>query len=190
MFTNTRNRRFPISGCSTRIAGARKEDPEFELLDTGIFDGGRYFDITIEYAKASPNDILIRLRVDNRGPEASTLHLLPTVWFRNAWSWGRTGEGYWPKPSIRQTDATHLACEQMSLGKFKFEAIAEPDLFLFTENETNMEMLYRAPNESPYVKDAFHRYLVHGDRQGSESEGDRHQSRRILPDPNRSRGRN
>ncbi len=89
-----------------RIAAARREDPEFELLDTGIFNGGRYFDITMEYAKASPNDILIRLRIDNRGPEASTLHLLPTVWFRNAWSWGRTGEGYWPKPSISQTDAS------------------------------------------------------------------------------------
>src|SRR5881296_4029430 len=72
-------------------------EPEFELLDTGVFDESRYFDVFAEYAKASPNDILIRITVANRGPEAASLHLLPTLWFRNTWSWGRETEGYWPK---------------------------------------------------------------------------------------------
>src|SRR5665213_3382698 len=118
----------------------------------------------MEYAKASPNDILIRLRIDNRGPQPWTLHILPTVWFRNAWSWGRTGEGYWPRPSIHQTDATHVSCDQASLGKFTFEALTQPDRFLFTENETNAGKLFNAPNRTPYVKDAFDRYVVQEDR--------------------------
>src|SRR5262245_347463 len=84
------------------------DDPEFELLDTGVFDDDRYFDVFAEYAKASPNDILIRITATNRGPVAATLHLLPTLWFRNTWSWGRQGgEGYWPRGRItRRDDAT------------------------------------------------------------------------------------
>src|SRR5690242_18546683 len=74
--------------------------PEFELLDTGVFDDQRYFDVTAEYAKASPDDVLVRITVANRGPDPAALHLLPTLWFRNTWSWGRSGEGYWPRPSI------------------------------------------------------------------------------------------
>jgi hypothetical protein len=135
---------------------------EYELLDTGVFNDSRYFDVSMEYAKASPNDILIRIRIDNRGPEPWLLHVLPTVWFRNAWSWGRTGEGFWPEPAIRQADATHLSCEHASLGKFTFEAITGAPLFLFTGNETNSEKLYQFPNRTPYVKDAFDRYVVHG----------------------------
>ncbi len=141
-----------------------KKDREYELVDTGIFSESRYFDVQIEYAKASPNDILIRVRIDNRGPEPCTLHVLPTVWFRNAWSWGRTGEGYWPKPNIRLVDPTHLECSQESLGTFFFEASSEPDEFLFTENETNNERLFDCASTGPYVKDAFHRYVVNGDR--------------------------
>ncbi|HEY3826393.1 MAG TPA: glucosidase, partial [Bryobacteraceae bacterium] len=138
-------------------------DREFELLDTGIFNENRYFDITMEYAKASPNDILVRLRIDNRGPEPWTLHVLPTLWFRNAWSWGRTGEGYWPRPDIRQTDDMHVACEQETLGRYTFEACTKPERFLFTENETNHERLFQSPNRSPYVKDAFDRFVVQGE---------------------------
>src|SRR5206468_2051390 len=74
-----------------------KNDAEFELVDTGVFDEGRYFDVTAEYAKASPEDILVRVTIASRGPDAAPLHVLPTLWFRNTWSWGRTGEGYWPK---------------------------------------------------------------------------------------------
>jgi hypothetical protein len=125
-----------------------KIEPEFELCDTGVFDGGRYFDVIAEYAKASPNDILIRVTVANRGPEASPLDVLPTLWFRNTWSWGRTVEGYWPKPRIRQDGEGSLLAEHASLGRFRFIADAGPvgrrPGFLFTENETNGEAVRRA----------------------------------------------
>ena len=85
-----------------------RQDPEFELTDTGIFDESRYFDVTIEYAKASANDIVIRIEVANRGPERARVHVLPTLWFRNTWSWGRTGEGYWPKPHLSRSPSTPL----------------------------------------------------------------------------------
>jgi hypothetical protein len=136
---------------------------EFELLDTDAFAENKYFDVQTEYAKVSPNDILIRVRIDNRGPQDWKLHVLPTLWFRNGWSWGRTGEGHWPKPEMKQVDPTHLACEQETLGKFTFEALTEPTEFLFTDNETNTEQLYQSPNVNPYVKDAFHRRVIHGE---------------------------
>ena len=140
-----------------------KNEREFELIDTGIFSERRYFDVTVEYAKASPNDILIRIHIDNRGPEDWTLHFLPTLWFRNGWSWNRTGEGHWAKPRIWQADERHLSCEHQTLGQFTLEALTKPDRFLFTDNDTNAELLYGAPNPSPYVKDAFDRCVVHGE---------------------------
>jgi len=138
-----------------------KQDAEFELVDTGVFEDGRYFDVTIEYAKASPDDVLIRLTIANRGPEAAPLHVLPTLWFRNTWSWGRTGEGYWPKPRLARAGDAVIAAEHASLGRFRLAAEGRPAL-LFTENETNVARLFGAPNASPYVKDAFHEYVVHG----------------------------
>jgi len=156
-------RAFPYQQLLDENRRRGKGDREYELLDTGIFNESRYFDVSMEYAKASPNDILIRLRIDNRGPEPWTLHVLPTLWFRNAWSWGRTGEGYWPTPSIRQVDETHVSCEQESLGRYTFEAITKPEQFLFTENETNHERLFQTPNRTPYVKDAFDRFVVQGE---------------------------
>lgn len=143
-----------------------KHDTEYELLDTGIFDDDRYFDVFVEYAKSSPNDLLIRITVANRGAEDAELHLLPTIWFRNTWSWGRTGEGYWPKPRIALTEGGTLLAEHTSLGEFHFAAEplneSERIQFLFTENETNIARLFNSPNASPYVKDAFHEYIVHG----------------------------
>ncbi len=121
----------PAGGVPLRAAGRgeppprRARDPEFELLDTGVFDGNRYFDVFAEYAKASPDDILIRLTVANRGPEPATLHLLPTLWFRNTWSWGRTGEGYWPRGRIARHDAASLVAQHASLGTFRL-AIETP----------------------------------------------------------------
>ncbi len=145
-----------------------KLDPEFELLDTGVFEGNRYFDVYAEYAKDDPDDLLIRITVANRGPEPAVVHLLPTLWFRNTWSWGRTGEGYWPRPSLRQTGPRTIAAEHAGLGRYlleaeRAEADREPEL-LFTENETNVERLYGSPNGQPYVKDAFHRYVIQGER--------------------------
>ncbi|MGA2712138.1 MAG: glucosidase [Bryobacteraceae bacterium] len=154
---------FPYTKLLEENRRRTNREREYELLDTGAFNDSRYFDVSVEYAKVAPDDILIRIRIDNRGPEPWTLHILPTLWFRNVWSWGRTGEGYWPAPAIRQIDDTHLSCEQASLGKFQFEAITEPQQFLFTGNETNSERLFGVPNAAPYVKDAFDRFVVHGE---------------------------
>jgi hypothetical protein len=142
-----------------------KLDPEFELADTGVFDHGRYFDVFAEYAKPAPDDILIRITVANRAAKAATLHLLPTLWFRNTWSWGRTGEGYWPKPAIRRAGTARLEAEHSELGRYELEGevtLPAPEL-LFTENETNVARLFGAPNGQPYVKDAFHRAVVDGE---------------------------
>jgi hypothetical protein len=151
-----------------------KADPEFELLDTGVFDGNRYFDVFAEYAKAESDDILVRITIANRGPEPAALHLLPTLWFRNTWSWGRDGEGYWPKPVLRRTGPARIEAEHQSLGHYVLEAeplagAARPEL-LFTENESNAARLFGAPNAQPYVKDAFHRFVVAGERDAVQPE--------------------
>jgi hypothetical protein len=143
-----------------------KGEPEFELIDTGVFNDNRYFDVFAEYAKASPDDILIRLTVANRGPQPAPLHLLPTLWYRNTWIWGCKHEGCWVKPHINQVDDHSLVGEHVSFGKHSFVAGTGPDgqspQFLFTENETNTQKLFGTDNYTPYVKDAFHEYLVHG----------------------------
>ena len=143
-----------------------KDNPEYELADTGVFDGDRYFDVVAEYAKAGPDDILIRITVSNRGPEPAPLHVLPTLWFRNTWSWGRTGEGYHPRPAIeRGSSGQELIARHGLLGDYRLRAEpcggAQPTL-LFTENETNVERLYGAANPTPYTKDAFHEYVIGG----------------------------
>ena len=144
------------------------QDRELELEDTGIFDGGRYFDVFAEYAKASPNDVLIRVRVVNRGPERAAIHLLPTLWFRNTWAWGRTGEGYWPKSTLRRDGGRHIVADHSQLGRFRLHVEprapgAWPPL-LFTENETNVARLYGKQVRKSFVKDAFHDYVVRGQK--------------------------
>jgi hypothetical protein len=143
-----------------------KGDAEFELVDTGVFAENRYFDVTAEYAKASPDDILIRITVANRGPEAATLHLLPTVWFRNTWSWGCTHEGCEVKPRIESDNAGGVIAKHATLGEFRALADVPHDgkvpPVLFTENETNSDRLYGFANASPNTKDAFHEYVVNG----------------------------
>ncbi len=139
-------------------------DGEFELIDTGVFDENRYFDVVAEYAKASAEDMLIRITIHNRGPDAAPIHLLPTFWFRNTWSWGRRGEGQGERGRIRRIGDTTLAIEHPTLGQYQLSI--DPDgkapPLLFTENETNTQRLYNAPNQSPYVKDAFHECVIHG----------------------------
>jgi Mannosylglycerate hydrolase MGH1-like glycoside hydrolase domain len=148
--------------------------PEFEIADTGAFDDGRYFDVAAEYAKASPNDVLIRVHVTNHGPEAARLDVLPTLWFRNTWSWGRTGEGYPAKPSIT-ADAHELTAEHEELGRFRLAAAPAPDgtppPLLVTENETNSARLFGVPNPTAFVKDAFHEYVIAGRRDAVSPEG-------------------
>jgi hypothetical protein len=131
---------------------------EYELLDTGVFNQDRYFDVFVEYAKASPEDILIQITVTNRGPEPATLHVLPTIWFRNTWSWG----GDVPRPVLKQIEGNGpIAASHAELGERFFYAEGARTL-LFTENETNTERLVHVPNRTPYVKDGIHNYIVRG----------------------------
>ena len=136
-----------------------KSDPEFELFDTGVFNDNRYFDIFVEYAKAEADDLCIRITAANRGPEAAEIHLLPTLWFRNSWSWAPDRA----KPAMEFDNKTGvILAQEHEIGDYRlhFEDGGTP---LFTENETNNESLFGAKNASPYVKDAFHRFVVHGE---------------------------
>ena len=139
-------------------------EPEFELEDAGVFDEGRYWDVFTEYAKASPNDILIKITVHNRGPDEATLHLLPTLWYRNTWVWGCEHEGCTMKPMMTETSDSTVRCRHQSLGISHFFIDKDPDgkqpPLLWTENETNTKQLWGYDNYTPYVKDAFHHYLV------------------------------
>jgi hypothetical protein len=138
--------------------------PEYELLDTGVFDQDRYFDVFVEYAKASPEDMLIQITVHNRGPEETTLQLLPTLWFRNDWAWGDDVT----RPALRQVAQDKaggiVALSHRELGERFFYAAEASDL-LFTDNETNEQRLRGAPNPSPYVKDGIGNFIVHGDQE-------------------------
>src|SRR5690242_9002466 len=140
------------------------DQPEFELSDTGVFADDRYWDVFAEYAKAAPDDILIRITINNRAPEPATLHLLPTLWLRNTWSWGRTGEGYPGRGQLSGEGPLAIRAEHPTLGTFRLAAEpgATVPALLFTENETNAARVFGAPNASPYVKDAFHACLIEG----------------------------
>ena len=132
---------------------------EFELEDCGVFDAGRYFDVFAEYAKAAPDDLCIRIIVANRGPDAAELHLLPTLWFRNTWSWGRRDEP--PKPHLKLTEPNRIVATHAVLGEYLFAWEGDAPV-LFTENDTNDQRLWNAPNPSPFVKDAFHEAVIRG----------------------------
>lgn len=138
-----------------------KSDPEFELDDTGIFDEDRYFDVEIEYAKADVEDILIRITATNRGPDPATLHLLPTIWFRNTWTWGRN---HWEKPQLHAVPNASCGIIELHHHYYPQRRLycdGNP-MLLFTENNTNNRRLYNAPNSTPYVKDSINEYLVRG----------------------------
>ena len=152
---------FPYQRLIDENARRSKMEREFELQDTGIFNESRYFDVTAEYAKAGPDDILIRLTLANRGPETARLHVLPTLWFRNGWMWGCTHEGCTPKPRMSLLDDHLLTAQHETLRTFRF-AVDTVAPWLFTENETNNQRIFGTPNLSPYVKDAFHEAVVHG----------------------------
>ncbi|MDQ2867616.1 MAG: glucosidase [Verrucomicrobiota bacterium] len=133
--------------------------PEFELLDTGIFAENRYCDVVLEVAKRDENDLLIRITLSNRGPEKATLHLLPTLWFRNTWSWGEIPDETTQKPSLVLESAGRVRAQHETLGDylFAYEGDANP---LFTENETNNALLFHSANASPFAKDAFQERVV------------------------------
>jgi hypothetical protein len=152
-----------------------RADPEYELTDTPAFADGRYFDVVAEYAKRSPNDILVRVTVTNRGARDAPLVLLPTLWFRNYWSWGRSNE---PRPRLSLERPGILLAEHPTLGAFRLRAgsghpdaqRAAPDA-LFTDNESNARRLWGAADGPPYAKDAFHRYVVDRDLEAVNSSG-------------------
>jgi len=140
-----------------------KHSQEFELVDTGVFSENRYFDVLVEYAKASPEDLLVRISVTNQGPDRADIHLLPTVWFRNTWSWGDAGA----RPALR-AEQEAIALDHPNLGSRLLHYEGSPEL-LFTENETNFQRLFGAPNRTPYVKDGLNEYVVNGVRNAVNS---------------------
>jgi hypothetical protein len=151
-------REFPYSDLVAVNSRRGKQDMEYELLDTGIFDEDRYFDVIVEYAKAAHDDILMLVTGVNRGDEAATLHLLPTLWFRNTWAWGDEVA----KPSLAAVDAGTVSASHPELGEWLLHTDEQAEL-LFCENETNNERLFGAPNASPYVKDGVNAAVVDGD---------------------------
>jgi len=151
---------FPYELLVTTNRQRTRHEPEYELLDAGAFDEDRYFDIFIEYAKSTPEDILIRITAHNRGPAAAPLYVLPTLWFRNTWAW--SAESIKPAVAHLEIGACRgMAATHWNLGTFHLYCDGEPEL-LFTENETNSERLFHIPNRSRWVKDAFHDYVIHG----------------------------
>jgi hypothetical protein len=135
--------------------------PELELADTGVFDGDRYFDVTVEYAKGSPDDVLIRITVANRSESPAVLHALPTLWFRNTWAWGREGESYARRPRLIAVGPHAVRAEHEALPTMLFRVDSRHDAsdLLFTDNETNNRRLFGAPSAA-HTKDAFHEHVV------------------------------
>jgi len=150
---------FPYRDLAETNCHRSREEFEYELLDTRVFDEDRYFDVFVEYAKEGPEDVLIRITAHNRGAEAARLRLLPTLWFRNTWSWGGDDR----KPSLCQVSSGVIQASHHELGQYRLYCDGEPEL-LFTENETNTQRLWGQPNASAYVKDGFHAYVISGDR--------------------------
>jgi hypothetical protein len=155
-------RAFPYAALIEENARRTRLDPEFELVDSGVFDGDRFFDVVVEYAKASADDIVIRISATNRGPEPAPLHILPTLWFRNTWAWGR----HHARPSLAAVEPIAggqvVRAEHPQLGEYHLVAGGSPTL-LFTDNESNTERLWGVPNVSPFVKDGIGAAVVDGE---------------------------
>lgn len=173
---------FPYEDLVKENARRGKGDREYEIADTGVFNEGRYFDVVAEYAKNAPDDILIRITVKNHGPDESTIHLLPTLWFRNTWVWGCEHEGCTLKPRIEQAGGDTLVADHETLGKYllEFEPVervnsaavsADRPKVLFTENETNYETAFGFKSTGTYFKDGFHQYVVEGKPDAVNADG-------------------
>ncbi len=161
---------FPYDQIRAETSKRGKKDREYEIEDTGVFDENRFFDVTAEYAKADDNDVLMRVTVTNRGPEAAVMHLLPTLWYRNTWVWGCEHEGCTLRPDMRinPDDPRVVRTDHETLGKFEWVLGNEPETdtvpkLLFTENHTNHERIFGEENRSQFHKDAFHRWLIEGE---------------------------
>jgi len=151
-------REFPYAKLAEVNRSRSRQQREYELIDTGIFDEDRYFDITVEYAKHDVDNLVARVSVVNRGPEPAALYLLPTLWFRNTWSWGYGT----PRPELERLDACTIVAHEQTLGEFKLSFEGAPPL-LFTENESNAHRFW-GYEDAGYNKDAFHRYLIGGEK--------------------------
>ena len=164
-------RAFPYADLVAENRRRGRGEPEYELIDTGVFADDRYFDITVEYAKVDPQDILIRITAANRGPDAAPLHVLPTLWFRNTWAWGYDHDDADCRPELRAveaasiSDGTQAQCliraMHATLGEYWLACEDKPQL-LFTENESNAQQLWGVPNHTPFVKDGINDAVVNG----------------------------
>ena len=159
-------REFPYGQLVEENRRRGKLASEFELIDTGVFSEDRYFDVFVEYAKADIEDILIKITATNRGPDAASLNLLPTIWFRNTWSWGQNGHS---RPDLRRIDRNVIELNHNELGKRWLHCEGSPEL-LFTENDTNVQRLFNAANGTHFVKDGINDYLVYGNQQAVNPE--------------------
>jgi len=159
---------YPYDHLVAENARRSRQDPPFQLLDTGVFAGARYWDVEVFYAKASPTEVHCHIRVHNRGPEAAEIHILPTLWFRNTWSWGDPCdkpaiEALGPPSEKANGHAWAVRARHPTLGTYHLYG-AQPAETLFTENDTNVERLWGLANAQPYVKDAFHRRVIAGEQ--------------------------
>lgn len=161
---------YPYEALVTTNEQRSRQEAEYELLDTGVFDENRYFDVFVEYAKTDPEDILIRITVINRGPDVATLRVLPTLWFRNTWSWAPESV----KPKLQQVaskdDCQVIHASHSELGDYQLHC-AEASALLFCENETNAKQLFHSENAGPYTKDGINNYVVSGDTESINSAG-------------------
>ncbi len=155
---------FPYDALVAENGRRTRNDPEYELLDTGVFNEGRYFDVLVEYAKGGPDDILIKVCIKNWRPQAADLDILPTLWFRNTWSWGSSDEVGIAKPWLGADGDLTIACKHHTLGEMALMIDpangGQKPALLFAENESNEQRLGNAPQSSAYPKDAFHDYVV------------------------------
>jgi len=156
-------REFPYSDLVNASRGRGRNDFEYELLDTGVFNDNRYFDVFVEYAKNAPEDLLIKISVHNRGPEDAEIHILPTLWFRNTWSWAPE-----TKPLVERAGSA-IKARHPGLGERFLFCDGNPTL-LFTENETNTQRIFGVPNSSSYVKDSINSYVIHDQREAVNPE--------------------
>jgi hypothetical protein len=158
---------YPYDDLVRTNKGRNRSEPEYELLDTGVFNQDRYFDVFVEYAKESPEDILVQISVHNRGPDAAALHVLPTLWFRNRWAWGQEVS----RPSLRAADGgdSVVCAKEPDLGEL-YLYCEGPASLLFTENETNAWRLFNKENPTPFVKDGINDFIVHGNHQAVNSQ--------------------
>jgi hypothetical protein len=178
---------FPYEDLMAENGRRGKLDPEYELLDTGVFDENRYWITDVTYAKADPTDILMTIRVTNAGPEADTLHVLPSAWFRNTWSWDTDA----PKPVLAGTGGAAVSVEHPFLGSLELLAGPAPDgvspIPLFCENETNVARLFGASATTPYPKDGINDHVIGGDPHTAESGASRRRWAGTGGEPSRER---